>query len=106
MGWDLSLSLAAFRSAMRRKTWFPVSAQEWAASAVMDAEPEMSAAAVFAAATSMFAAKAMSTVSDAGPDFLRFTRSCLLWQLECMQSLRYPAGRTLGSVPRRSTLRA
>src|SRR6476620_1163790 len=73
MGWALSRFRAAFRSAMSRKTWLPVSAQEWAASAVMDAEPEISAATVLAAATRTFAAKAISTVSDADQDFLRFT---------------------------------
>jgi hypothetical protein len=40
----------------------------------MDAEPEMSAATVLAAATSTFAAKAMSTVSDADQDFSSFTQ--------------------------------
>jgi hypothetical protein len=47
-----------------------VSAQEWAASAVIDAEPVMRAATVLATATKTFAAKAMSTVIDADQDFL------------------------------------
>src|SRR5689334_4418507 len=57
---------------MNRKTWLPVSAQECAASAVIDAEPVRAAATDFAAATSAFATNAMMTVSKVEPDSVRF----------------------------------
>ena len=45
----------------------PVSAQECAASAVMEAEPVIRAATVFAPATTALAKKAMITVSTVSP---------------------------------------
>ena len=50
------------KTATNKNTSFPVSAQECAASARMDADPVTIAATVFATATSRFAAKATMTV--------------------------------------------
>jgi hypothetical protein len=47
---------------MIKKISLPVSAQEWAASASIEAEPVSAAAADFAIATTKFAPNAMSTV--------------------------------------------
>src|SRR3954452_22256580 len=88
---------------MSRKTWLPVSAQEWAASAAIDAGPETRGAMGLAAATSMFAAKAMSTVSDMGPDLSRFTQFTLLRPSKACQELRYLPG-DVPSVQDRRTM--
>src|SRR3954469_12914152 len=84
MGWLLSRGRAERRSAKNRNTWFPVSAQEWAASAVMEAEPERTAATDFAAATSVLATKAMMTVSRVELDVVPFSVSAM--------GLPYPCG--------------
>ena len=55
------------RSAMSRKISLPASAQEWAASASIDAEPVMKAATDLATAISRLAPKAITTVSMAEP---------------------------------------
>src|SRR6478609_5193456 len=84
MGWLLSRGRADRRSAKNRNTWFPVSAQECAASAVIEADPVRSAATVFAAATRKFAANAMITVSRVEPGFFFFS--------DCAIGLPYPTG--------------
>src|SRR5213595_2041967 len=63
MGWAASRCFEDRLSAISRKTWFPVSAQEWADSAIIEAEPVTKAATVFATATRRFAAKAKITVT-------------------------------------------
>src|SRR6478672_13772039 len=77
MGWLLSRGRADLRSAKNRNTWLPVSAQECAASAAIEAEPERTAATDFAAATSTFATKAMMTVSRVELDLVRFSDSAM-----------------------------
>jgi hypothetical protein len=52
---------------MSRNTWLPVSAQEWADSATIEADPEMIAATVLARATHRFAPNAISTVRALSP---------------------------------------
>src|SRR6476661_1551521 len=77
MGCPLSRGRADRRSAKNRNTWLPVSAQECAASAAIEAEPERTAATDFAAATSTFATKAMMTVSRVELDLDRFSVSAM-----------------------------
>ena len=58
------------RLAIEKNTSLPVSAQECAASAIIDAEPDTAAAAVLAAAIARFAPNATSTVSVLSPPAL------------------------------------
>ena len=55
------------RLAISRKIWLPVSAQECAASATIDADPDSTAATVLATATHRFATNATSTVRLLSP---------------------------------------
>ncbi|GAA4036974.1 hypothetical protein GCM10023063_22370 [Arthrobacter methylotrophus] len=78
IGWAASRRFDDRLSATSKKTWFPVSAQEWADSAIIEADPVRTAATVFAAATRRFAAKAKITVMSDEDGILTF----LLWPME------------------------
>src|SRR6478735_3271263 len=89
MGWPLSRGRADRRSAKNRNTWFPVSAQECAASAAIEADPDRTAATDLAAATRILAANAMMTVSSVELDLDRSS--------VCAMRLPYPPARLPGA---------
>src|SRR6476620_12333680 len=66
-GWSSSRGFCPFFSAMSRNTSLPVSAQECAASAIIDAEPVRQPDPVLAAANSPLAIRAMMTVNVDSP---------------------------------------
>ena len=65
-----SAGFRARRSPTSRKISLPVSAQECAASAVIEAEPVITATAVFATAINRFAVSATTTVRKLSPPAL------------------------------------
>src|ERR1700738_4500994 len=67
-GWRASAGRLLRLSAISKNTSFPVSAQEWAASATIEADPDNTAATVLAAAMAALAASATRTVRVLSPD--------------------------------------
>src|ERR1700731_5134584 len=67
-GWRASAGRLLRVLAISKNTSFPVSAQEWAASASIDADPDTTAAPVLAAGTTALVASATGTVRVLSPD--------------------------------------